>query len=127
MGISLWLLAFMCFSVLNGGWLPLSITKLPVAKALTGYCALIALPVPLLGWIYVWGDNGPPFVEYPFFNIVFGILFYGLLGAVLGSLAALIRHRRFTLKAMLVVFTLFAVVLGLVSGVMTLLRNWRAI
>jgi hypothetical protein len=49
-------------------------------------CSLVALPIGLGGWYFIWGDNGPPYEclkTWPF-NIGFGLIFYGLLGAVAG-------------------------------------------
>src|SRR5438093_586414 len=113
--IALWLLAFTLFFAEQRGWLPRSITRLPFVRTFTGYCGFVAFPVPLLGWIYVWGDMGPPFVEYPIFNILFGIFFYGLLGALIGYIANLTRKRQFSLREMMIVFTLTAILLGVVA------------
>jgi len=53
-------------------------------------CSLIAAPVAIGGWLFIWGDNGPPFqwISSLVFKIAFGLCFYGFLGALLGVLCA---------------------------------------
>lgn len=57
-------------------------------------CGVFAFPLPMLGWLFIWGDNGPP---PPFGNMVFifgsSILLYCLLGAIAGAVIGLFRNR----------------------------------
>src|SRR4051794_12645686 len=123
--ISLWLFAFAFYCAIDSGWFPHSIARLAFVRTFNGYCGIAAAPIPLLGWMYVWGDMGPPWVEYPIFNIGFGILSYGLVGALIGYVFGFIRTRQFSLRDMLVVVTLLAVVLALMAAVLSLFRNSR--
>lgn len=45
---------------------------------------VIALPVGLLGWLLIWGDNGPPglFQTYPYLELAAGFVLWFLLGIV---------------------------------------------
>jgi hypothetical protein len=75
--------------------------------------AIIAAPVALLGWLFIWGDNGPPhwlWLDTNAFHYVFGVCFYGLAGALVGLF---INRRRFSLRTLLIATTVVAVVLGL--------------
>jgi hypothetical protein len=75
--------------------------------------AIIAAPVALLGWLFIWGDNGPPhrlWLDTNAFHYIFGVCFYGLVGALVGLF---INHRRFSLRTLLITTTLVAVLLGL--------------
>jgi hypothetical protein len=125
-----WLLAFtFCFAAQNG-WLPRSLMRLEVVQTFDAVCGLFALPIAVGGWLYVWGDTDPPYqwMNSPVINIALGILFYGLAGGLLGYLATLSKHRQFSLKAMLIVTTLFALLLGFVTGLLNLVRSpvpWR--
>jgi hypothetical protein len=125
LGDALWLLAFAFFFAVQSNWLPRWLTRSHVIRTVAGYCGLFALPIPLGGWLYVWGDNGPPYewIDSVAVNTALGILFYGLLGGLLGYVATLIRHHRFSIKAMLIVFTLVALLLGIATAVMNLFRN----
>jgi hypothetical protein len=93
-------------------------------------CGLFALPIALGGWLYVWGDTDPPYhwMNSPVINIALGVLFYGLAGGLIGYLATLSNHRQFSLKSVVIVTTLFAVLLGLVTGLLALMGTpvpWR--
>jgi hypothetical protein len=57
---------------------------------------LVAFPVPILGWALIWGD-GPgriKLVESLEFNVIFGLCFYGLLGAGVAEIIWRFRRRR---------------------------------
>jgi len=53
-------------------------------------CALIAAPVTIGGWLFIWGDNGPPYswLGSWTFNISFGLILYGGLGALTATIAS---------------------------------------
>ena len=53
-------------------------------------CAFAAFPVVTGGYLFVWGDNGPPHIWLNSFafNIAFGLCVYALLGAAIGLLIA---------------------------------------
>ena len=72
---------------------------------------LVAHPIELGGWIFVWGDNGPPrWASGRAADVTVGLLVSGILGALGSPLFA--RHRlRFRVAT--VVITLFAIVLVL--------------
>ena len=47
--------------------------------------AWFAYPIMILGWLLVWGDNGPPpWAESDRLHVVFGLCFYGAIGALIG-------------------------------------------
>lgn len=72
---------------------------------------LVAHPIELGGWIFVWGDNGPPrWANGRAADVSVGLLASGILGA-LGS-PLFVRHR-LRLRVAVVVVTLFALVLVL--------------
>ncbi len=78
--------------------------------------AIIAAPVELLGWNFIWFDNGPPagleWLDSKAFLYAFGICFYGLVGALF---ALFINRRRFSLRTLLIAMTLAALLLGLAA------------
>jgi hypothetical protein len=89
-GGCIWLLALTgayAFVFLEG-WFPKWFLDLDLADAIGTIIAVIAAPIAVGGWLFVWGDNGPPFVFLGnmAFNIAFGICFYPLLGGVIGFL-----------------------------------------
>ena len=47
-------------------------------------CAVLALPISLGGYFFVWGDNGPPskLFESVWFNVLCGVILNSSLGAV---------------------------------------------
>jgi hypothetical protein len=59
-----------------------------LADILGSICGVIAAPIPLGGWLLIWGDRGPPFAWFESlpFNIGFGLCFYASLGAIVGRL-----------------------------------------
>jgi hypothetical protein len=125
-----WLLALVFSFAAQSNLLPRSIMRLEVVQTFAAVCALFSLPIAWGGWFYVWGDTDPPYqwMNSPIINIALGILFYGLAGGLIGYLASLSKHRQFSLKSILIVTTLFAVLLGLVTGLLTLMRTpvpWR--
>jgi len=58
--------------------------------------AWLANPVAILGWTFLWGDNGPPtwaaWLDTTLFQVTFGLCFYGLVGMLLGECVA--RYRK---------------------------------
>jgi hypothetical protein len=51
----------------------------------TDLFAPIATPVGAIGWFLIWGDNTwPEWARSPSLHIVFGLCFYGLIGALFG-------------------------------------------
>jgi hypothetical protein len=75
---------------------PVWLRRLDVPDTVGSICALIAAPVPLGGWLLIWGDNGPPYVwiETVAFNVSFGLCFYALLGALAGLAVERMRAGR---------------------------------
>lgn len=71
-----------------------------IPDTLGSICAFIAVPVAAGGWLLVWGDNGPPYpwLESWQFHIAFGVMFYGLLGAIIGGITTRILRYRTTLR-----------------------------
>jgi len=49
---------------------------------------VFAWPVTYVGWLALWGDNGPPFawMESLVFIIASTVLIYAALGAIIGAL-----------------------------------------
>jgi hypothetical protein len=76
--------------------------------------SLIAFPIPLGGWLLIWGDNGRPFpwIESMPFNICFGICFYALIGASIGYLLARKWTTRFSSWKLLMAVAAFMFLLG---------------
>jgi len=58
---------------------------------------LFAYPIDIIGFFFIWGDNGPPnflqnfFVDYPTFNSLIGLIFWLLIGLFFGFLLKKIR------------------------------------
>jgi hypothetical protein len=72
---------------------------------------LIAHPIGLGGWIWVWGDNGPPqWASGRTADVIVGLVASGVLGAFGSSL--FVRHR-LRLSAALIVAAFLALVLVL--------------
>ncbi|HJQ79775.1 MAG TPA: hypothetical protein VJ828_07455, partial [Lacipirellulaceae bacterium] len=82
-------------------------------------CGLIALPVEVGGWLFIWDDNGPPyeFMSSVVFNILIGLVSYALIGALVGVLIARKRSWRLGMRAMMISFTVIAVAIGLAIAV----------
>jgi hypothetical protein len=75
---------------------------------------LAALPVGLGGWIWVWGDAGPPWWAKGWAqHVAIGLIVFGTVGA-LGS--SLFTRRQFGLRALLIAMTLIVLVLGLAAA-----------
>ena len=52
---------------------------------LGSFFSLIAVPIGILGWLLIWGDSGtPPWAESISLHLVFGLCFYGVIGALIG-------------------------------------------
>jgi hypothetical protein len=75
-------------------FLPQSLDWFDIPDTLGSICAFIAAPVAVGGWLMVWGDNGPPYpwLESWQFQVIFAVMFYGLLGAVLGCTVTFLRR-----------------------------------
>ena len=58
------------------------------------FIAVIGLPIGLGGWLFIWGDNGPPlFLENFFSQLVLGLILWFLVGLVLGFIYKKIRKK----------------------------------
>ena len=94
----IWGLAWFGFYAFDtfGASFPRWFEELDLADTLGSICAVVAAPVSIGGWLLVWGDKGPPFawIENTAFNFVFGLCFYGVLGAAAGVLCAQLKRRR---------------------------------
>lgn len=78
-------------------------------------CMLIAAPVQLVGYLLLWGDDGPAYewLNTPLFSIGFGLIYSGLLGAIAGLLLARKWRWRIRTRFVWIAFTTIAVVVGL--------------
>lgn len=76
---------------------------------------VIASPVAVGGWLFVWGDNGPPYrwLDTAEFAVIFGLIFYGIIGATAGVLLARKRQWRLSTRAILLIAGVIAVAIGL--------------
>jgi hypothetical protein len=66
-----------------------------------GLPEFVAAPVLFLGWALIWGD-GPgriKLVETATFTVIFGLCFYGLLGAVVAEIFRRFRRPRIEVQA----------------------------
>jgi hypothetical protein len=99
--------------------------RLEVVQTLDAVCGLFALPIAVGGWLYIWGDNGPPYkwMDSAVLNIAFGLAFYALNGGIIGRIATRTRSRRFSLRTVLIVMTLFALLLGCITALVSYLTN----
>jgi len=99
--------------------------RLEAVQTLDAVCGLFALPIAVGGWFYIWGDNGPPYkwMDSAVLNIAFGLAFYALYGGLIGHIATRTRSRRFSLRTMLILMTLFALFLGCVTALVSYIRN----
>ena len=91
-GVAVWLVAFLSCLVLESfeafvpDWLgPLALVS-----------GILAMPVMLGGWLFWWGDDGPPFpwLNGVWINVVAGITLCGCLGVVVAKLLGRLRNRR---------------------------------
>lgn len=67
----------------------------PVPGLLDGLARLFAAPVAVGGWLFVWGDNGPPhpFMQTLAFNLLAGGTLYALAGLIIGAAVGACRSR----------------------------------
>lgn len=107
------LLGTIFFEVLENYWPAL----VEAGALLNLLCGVIAFPVGLGGWFFVWGDNGPPYdwLSTAVFHFVFGLTFYALIGAVVGVLAARRRRWQLSTRTTLVAFGVIAVSMALAA------------
>ncbi len=90
LAVSVSLLIEMLDDHLSLGVLPEAVQVVPFA---------LAAPVNVVGWLFVWGDDGPPYpgMETWGFAMASSILLYAVLGAsagaLIGALAGLSRSR----------------------------------
>jgi hypothetical protein len=60
-----------------------------------GYvAAIMSMPIGFGGWVFVWGDGPgqpPAWATTMWFSVVFGLVLYGALGAMAGSIIARLR------------------------------------
>jgi hypothetical protein len=80
-GQAIWALAVLLSLVLER-WSPRWLDEFST------FVVVVAAPVTIGGWLFVWGDNGPPYewIESLSFIITFGLAFYGIVGAIVGHL-----------------------------------------
>jgi hypothetical protein len=87
-GQAVWLLLVMILEsdVLNiaEGWLPQWAKKLDVLDIVGSCIMVLAMPVPVGGWLLIWGEAGPPYpwIESWPFNLAIGLAIYGTMGIV---------------------------------------------
>jgi len=76
---------------------------------------VVAMPVGIGGWLFVWGDNGPPYawMETAAFTICFGLAFYGVIGVVVGALLGRKYRWRVSTRTMAIAFTIIILAIGL--------------
>jgi hypothetical protein len=56
---------------------------------------MITAPIAVIGWFLIWGDNGPPqWAKSVGLHVVFGLCFYGAIGALIGLCAKCAVTRR---------------------------------
>jgi cation transport ATPase len=77
---------------------------------------LVAFPIGVGGWAFVWGDDPPELLlAHPIvFNLVLPLLFYGSIGALVGTAGKRIGWR-FSMRTLLIALTIIALVLGLAA------------
>jgi hypothetical protein len=78
------------------------------------FLAIVALPVTIGGWLFIWGDNGPPYpwIEKAEFAVGFGLSFYAFLGALVGLLLARNRRWQLSVRGMLLIVSFIAIAIG---------------
>jgi hypothetical protein len=85
-GVAAWLLAFLGVTMLESfeGSLP----NWMVVDAVGSICAVIAFPIMLGGWFFLWGDNGPPYawMNSVWINVAVGITLCACIGVVVTKL-----------------------------------------
>lgn len=99
--------------------LPNWVRSLNVIDAIETPLMVLAAPVTLGGWLFVWGDNGPPYawIEGWPFVVAFGLGFYGLLGAIVGQFGPKRWSKfssRFSRRTRIIAMTLAAAVFGFI-------------
>jgi hypothetical protein len=69
---------------------------LDLADILGSICAVIAAPIAIGGWLFIWGDGPQPpaWVKSIVFNVAFAVCFYGAVGALAGRFVAGISYRQ---------------------------------
>lgn len=77
-------------------WSPEWFKNLDLPDTLGTICAVAAAPVPIGGWLFIWGDSGPPvrWISSWAFVIAFGVSSYGLLGSLTGVLISWLRGQQ---------------------------------
>ena len=85
-GCIVWVFCFAWFYALQTQLIPFlsSIDHWAPFALFNSTCAVLALPISLGGWFFVWGDNGPPspLFESVLFNVLCGVILNASLGAV---------------------------------------------
>lgn len=88
-GCVAWLFCCVWSFTVQSGLVPLpdAIRYSPFFGLFSSICAVLALPVEMGGWFFVWGDNGPPdcFPRSIILTILPGVFLNALLGAILFS------------------------------------------
>ncbi len=56
-------------------------------------CTIIAAPIAALGWMFVWGDNGPPYswMDSYAFNLSTSVIISMAAGAAIGNVVVALR------------------------------------
>jgi hypothetical protein len=100
-GMTTWprsLLPPRCAAAIVGMFIGQATWGLCLAAAYAGlgnYFSFIAAPIAIFGWLLIWGDNGPPlWAESVSLHVVFGLCFYGAIGALIGLRAKCAVTRR---------------------------------
>ncbi len=87
--------------------------NLDLPDTLGSICAVIAAPIAVGGWLFIWGDSGPPYqwIESITFNVGFGLCFYALVGVLVSKIGS-----RFSIRSLFVVMTLVAILLVIMNA-----------
>ena len=77
-------------------WFPEWFLRMDLADTLGSICEIMAFPVALGGWMFIWGDSGGPhpWVDSLAFNVGFGLCLYALLGVMIGLFVSRRSRRR---------------------------------
>lgn len=91
-GSLVWLFCFLSFCTIKTGWIP--VPSFMYFGLFASICSVLAFPLAMGGWFFVWGDNGPPDPIFQHFilNILCGVTLCAALGGLLFSLSDRIRN-----------------------------------
>lgn len=84
LGLAVWMLAYLVTAQYSA--FPIWVQESSVFLTIHDACVIISAPVAMLGWLFVWGDHGPPYVwmQSGTFVTVTGLGMAAGIGALIG-------------------------------------------